>query len=599
MQYGDKQRSEVPDQFKWQLEDIFKSDRDWESAYKKVKAEIPELGDYTGKLGQSAGILQEFIQKMHSLEEVLGKLYAYAHMRNDEDKSLPVYQEMYDRMGGLLVEYNQVVSFFEPELLNLSDEKITKYFKSLPDLELYLHFIENIVRTKKYTLSVKEERLMALAGEIRSAPAEIFSVWDSADIVFPKIKDENGNDIQLTNGLYGKYQQSPNRSLRIDSYMELYKPFIEHRNTLAVNYAAIVKSHIFNARARNYSSTLAAALDANNISESIYQNLIENTKETLSPLHRFHALRKKALKLSDDIHDYDLRAPLFETESREYSWEEAKNLCLSAMQPLGDDYISTLKESFDKGWIDIYENKGKRTGAYSSGTYGVHPYVLMNYNGTLNDVFTLAHEMGHSLHSWYTIINQPFVYGDYPIFLAEVASTANEALLQKYLIDHAESKEQKMAFLNAYLDKFSQTFYRQVLFADFEWQSHRLVEKGQALTADKLDELFGSLYQTYHGQDFVLDRETRALWSRVPHFYYNYYVFQYSTSFVASIALIANTIDEGQPAIDRFLNFLKSGRSKYPIETLKEAGIDMSTNEPVTVALKLMDTLLDEVEELI
>ncbi len=599
MEITQKQRSEISNEFKWKLEDIFSGDEIWENEFKRIKEIIPELDTYKGKLHTSAKTFLEFIQKMHNIEETIGRLYAYAHMRNDEDKSLSKYQELYDRVGGLLVEYNQSAAFFEPETLSIPDETIKRFMDDEKNLQIYSHFLGNIIRVKKYTLSSNEERLMALAGEVRSAANDIFGVWDNADIIFPFIKDENDQDIQLTNALYGKYQQSSDRSLRKDSYVGLYKPYLEHRNMLASTYSSIVKSHIFNARARGYSSTLAAALDANAIPTRVYHTLIKTTNENLAPLHRYNALRKKLLDLNRGVHDYDLRAPLFEFKSREYTWRQAKQLCLKGLQPLGKEYLAILKQSFGKGWVDVYENKGKRSGAYSSGAYGVHPYVLMNYNGTLSDVFTLAHEMGHALHTWYTINNQPYVYGDYPIFLAEVASTTNEALLQKYLIDHADSKKEKLAFLNAYLDKFSQTFFRQVLFAEFELRSHELVENGEALTADKLDDLFGSIYQTYHGKDFTLDRETKALWSRVPHFYYNYYVFQYSSSFAASSALVLKIIEEGEPARRRFLNFLKSGWSIYAIETLQEAGVDMSTNEPVMQTIKLMDRLLDQVEELI
>ena len=344
---------------------------------------------------------------------------------------------------------------------------------------------------------------------------------------------------------------------------------------------------------------MEAALDSNAIPVSIYRNLIKNAKENLRPLQRYNLMRKEILKLDDGVHDYDLRAPLFTQKEKNFSWDDAKNLCCKSIQPLGTDYQEALEKGFKEPWIDVYENKGKRTGAYSSGTYGVHPYVLMNFNGSMSDVFTLAHEMGHALHTYYTINAQPYVYGDYPIFLAEVASTTNEGLLQKYLIENAESKAEKLSYLNAYLDRFSQTLYRQIIFAEFELMTHDMIESGEALTADKLDELFADLYQFYHGAAFVMDRETKALWSRVPHFYYNYYVFQYATSFVASAALVAKIFKEGDPARERFINFLRSGRSKYAIDTLKDAGIDMNSDEPLLLTIKWMDQFLDEMEKLI
>jgi oligoendopeptidase F len=599
MDLGDKKRSEIPKTYQWKLEDIFLNDDLWERSYAIVQDSIPHLGAMQGKVGSSATHLALFLKKMNQTEETIGKLYAYAHMKNDEDKTVPQYQEQYDRMGRLLVEYNQTVSFFEPELLKMDQSVLQAFIDELDELKIYRHYLNNIYRMKAYTLSPEEERIIALSGEVLSAPAVLFDVWENADMELPKIVDEKEKTIQLTQALYGKFQQSPNRKIRKDSYKKLYKPFMANRNMLAQNYAAIVKSHIFNSRARGYKSALEAALHVNNISEGIYNNLIVSTRANLAPLHRYHALRKKALNLNDGVHDYDMRAPLFESETKSYTWEKAIELCLKGMEPLGEDYVKNLKKGFSSGWIDVYENKGKRSGAYSSGAYGVHPYVLMNYNETLNDVFTLAHEMGHALHTWYTIKHQPFVYGDYPIFLAEVASTANEALLQKYMIDNAASDKEKLSYLNAYLDSFALTFYRQVLFAEYEQRSHVLVEQGQALTADKLDHLFGSIYQDYHGKDFVLDRETKALWSRVPHFYYNYYVFQYSTSFVASMALVAAIFDEGQPAVNRYLDFLKSGRSKYAIDVLHEAGVDMTSAKPIEAALKLMNKLLDEVENIL
>jgi len=591
-------RTEIAKTDKWKLEDIFLDDKTWEKHFSNLKTGLPELAAFQGRLTEPSAILLQFIEQMHLAEEILGKLNAYAHMKNDQDKSVAYYQEMYERCSSLLVEYNQSVSFFEPELLTLSEEQISSLL-ALDKAAIYQHFLENILRTRAHLLSTKEERILALSGEISQSPAEVFGVWDSVDIVFPQMKDENNQLLTISNGLYGKYQQSPDRRLRKESYLGLYKPFVEHRNMLATNYSAIIKSHIFHSRARDYKSTLEAALDVNAIPVSVYHKLIESTNQNLDPLHRYNQLRQKVLKLKNGVHDYDLRAPFFATSAKEYSWEKAKQMCIDGAKPLGSEYQDLLHQSYKEGWIDVYENKGKRTGAYSSGTYGVHPYVLMNYNGTLGDVFTLSHELGHALHTWYTINHQPFVYGDYPIFLAEVASTTNEALLQQYLIDNAGTKQEKMAHLNAYLDKFSQTFYRQVLFAEFELRTHEIIEQGGALSADKLDELFSEIYQTYHGPAFKLDRETKSLWSRIPHFYYNFYVFQYSTSFTASFALAAQILDEGQPARERYLNFLKSGNSKYAIDTLIAAGVDMRTEKPVQQTLQYMNKLLDTLEEML
>ncbi|MBD3225833.1 MAG: oligoendopeptidase F [Caldithrix sp.] len=595
-----KSRENIPEKFKWRLEDIFERDSLWEEAFAKLKQNIQSLKSYAGKITLSAKYLLHALQHIHEAENTLGKLFAYAHMRNDEDKRINKYQDMYERVNRLLVEFNEAVSFFEPELLSLNEVRLQKYYTDEPGLKVYSHLFHDIRRKGAHTLSEKEEKLLALSGEVQKSNAEVFATWEAADIIFPEMTDENGEQIPISNATYNRYQQHPDRRLRKDSYLGLYKPFLEHRHMLATNLSGIIKSHVFNASARHYPATLEAALDVNNIPVSIYTTLIDSTRKQLSSLHRYNTLRKQILQPDDEhLHDYDLRAPLFSTSSEEYSWDRAQSLCLKSTEPLGKDYNDNLRSAFNSGWIDVYENKGKRTGAYSSGTYGVHPYVLMNYNNTIGDVFTLAHEMGHAMHTFYTTNNQPFVYGDYPIFLAEVASTANEALLQKYLIDHAEDDQQKGAYLNAYLDKFSQTFYRQIIFAEFEWRAHQLIEEGQALTADRLDQLFGDIYKEYHGPEFKLDRETNALWSRVPHFYYNYYVFQYATSFVASTALVKQILEEGEPAQTRYLNFLKSGSSKYPIETLQEAGVDMRTEKPIIQTIEWMDQLLDEMDALI
>jgi len=591
-------RDQIAKKDKWKLEDIFKNDSLWEDEFKRVMENIPTLGRYKNRLSETAKILLECLNQMNDVEEAIGKLYAYAHMRNDQDKTVSVHQEQYDRMGGVIVEVNQMVSYFEPELLDLPEGLLEKYLQDEIGLQIYRHFLDNLLRVKPHILSAKEERLMALSGEVCNAPEEIFSNWDNADIEFPVILDEHGKEVKLTNGLYGKFQQSSDRRLRKDSYINLYKPYLANRNMLAASYTSMIKSHIFAARARGYKSTLHAALDANKIPVNVYHNLIQTAHKNLGPLQRFVELRKKILKLNEVV-DYDLRAPLFKTKERVYTWTEARDLVLAGAKHLGPDYVKNLKKGLTDGWIDVYENKGKRSGAYSSGTYGVHPYVLMNFNGTLNDVFTLAHEMGHAMHTFYTINNQPFIYGDYPIFLAEVASTANEALLEQYLIDHADTREEKLALLNTALDSFNSTFYRQIIFAEFELKSHEAIENGTALTADALDNMFGEIYKSYYGDGFTLLRENQALWSRVPHFYYNYYVFQYSTSFVASAALVSTILEKGEEAREHYLGMLKSGRSKYAMETLREAGVDMAGGDAVKRAIGRMGNLLDQAEALI
>jgi len=592
-----KMRDQVDEKDKWKLEDIFESDEAWETSFNALKEKIPTLNTYQGTMSESGKNLLAFLGELHQTQKELGLLYAYSHMRNDEDKSLPKYQAMNDRARSLWSEMGAAVSFFQPEILAIPEAEFKALMAQEKELELYGQYFYNIRRQKDHTLTASEEALLARAGEIAGAPGQIFSVWNNADIQFPTMKNEKGEEVQISNGLYGKYQQSQNRQLRKDSYLGLYQPYLQHRNTLAATYAAHVKSSVFYSRAKKYDSALAAALDVNDVPVTVYHNLLEAVHEHIDTLHRFVEIRKRLLGV-DAVHDYDLRAPLAKSTQKTYPWDKAVQMCMEGLQPLGKDYVAALNKGFTNRWIDVYETKGKRSGAYSSGSYGTHPYVLMNYNDSLGDVFTLAHEMGHALHTYYTQENQPFVYGDYPIFLAEVASTANEGLLQDYLVSKAENDEEKLALIAAYLDQFNGTFFRQALFAEFELKSHQMVEKGMALTADNLDELFGEIYQFYYGPNFKLDRETKAMWSRIPHFYYNFYVFQYSTSFVASNALVAKILDEGEVAQQRFLAFLSSGSTKGPLETLKIAGVDMSTKEPVVLTIKRMEKLLDQVDAL-
>ena len=592
-----KSRDEIPDKYKWNVSLIFKNDKEWENTLKNVNKKIPLLEKYKSKLGESSEELFEFINLMHEVEQIIEKLYVYAHLKKDEDTRAQQYQEFYEKSHNLYTKFSEATSFFTPEIMAIPKGKINSFINEDVRLNPFKHFFEDLLRQKKHVLSTEQEKLLAMAGEALSVPGKVFSMLDNADMKYGKIKDENGKEIELTKGLYGKYQQHPDRRLRNDSYKTLYQSYIAQRNTLATNYYGLINVHIFNSRSRKYDSTLNKALDANNIPPFVYKKLIEATNDNLKPMYEYVTTRKKILNL-EEIHDYDLLAPLAPQTHKEYNYEEALELVLTSLQPLGDEYITTLRKGIDKGWIDVYENPGKRSGAYSSGAYLTQPYVLLNFSGTLNDIFTIAHELGHSMHSHYTRKNNPYVYGDYSIFLAEIASTLNEGLLTHYLINNASSKEEKISLLNEQLDKFARTFYRQVIFAEFEWETHKMVEKGEPLTADKLDSIFGDLYKKYHGKDFEMVRETTAMWSRVPHFYYNYYVFQYATGIAASTAILADIINEGSTAVNRYLEFLKAGSRDYPLNILKKAGVDMTQPEPVLKSARLMETLLKELQEL-
>jgi oligoendopeptidase F len=596
-QFTFENRNQIPEQYKWKVESIYPDDETWEKEHSEYSNRLSEIDTFKGRLAESADTLLQAIQTIHEIEMHIEKLYVYAHLKKDEDTTNQFYQEMYQKAYSLYVKLSEKESFFVPELLTMEEKTFQTFLAKNPALKEYEHFFENIFRQKKHTLPKEQEELLAMGGEVFSIPGKVFSMLDNADIQYGKIIDEDGNEIPLTKALYGKYQQHPDRRLRKDSYITLYQPYIQHRNTLATNYYGVLQTHVYLSRARKYASTVEMALDRNNIPVSVYENLLDTVHQNLKPNQRYVSLRKQLLGL-DEVHDYDLLAPLSPSEHREYSYEEAVEMILEAFAPLGDQYITDVKKGIESGWIDVFENKGKRSGAYSSGGYLTQPFVLLNYSGTLNDIFTLAHELGHSMHSYYTRKNQPYVYGDYSIFLAEIASTLNEGLLTHYLLKHADTREKRIALINEYLDKFARTFYRQVIFAEFELETHRWVENGQPVTADRLDELFGQLYQLYHGPDLVLDRETKAMWSRVPHFYYNYYVFQYATGIAASTALLKAILEEGTPAVQRYLDFLSAGNSDYPLQVLKNAGVDMEKPEPIQAVADSMDELLHQLEDL-
>ena len=459
--------------------------------------------------------------------------------------------------------------------------------------------IPDLLRTKSHTLSPKEEELMALSGQVRGVPSNVFGMFNNADIQFPTVKDQNGEEIKISHGRYGAAMYSTDREFRRRVYKGLYKPYMEYKNTLVALFNGNIKSAIFNAKSRNYSSTRMASLFPNNIPLEVYDNLVNTVNSNLSPLHRWAKLKKRVLGI-DDLHPYDTYVTLFPSVKKDYSYEKSVDILLKALKPLGEEYISSLKLAFNNRWIDVHETKGKRSGAYSSGvSYGVHPYVLLNWSNQLNDVFTFAHEMGHNMHSYYTEKSQPYPYANYSIFVAEVASTANEALLVDYLIENAETKEEKLALIENQLTNITTTFFRQTRFADFEKEVHRKTESGDALTPEILCSLYGNMYQKYWGDEMVVDEEETYTWARIPHFYYNFYVYQYATSYAASQELVSQIKNEGQPAIDRFLNFLKAGSSKYPIDVLKIAGVDMTSPNPIKSVINKMNGLLDEMERLL
>ena len=590
-------REEIPAEVKWAIEDLYKNDDEWEADFTRLKEHLPELSAYEGRLGESAQTLlsmQRLCDKMNMLAE---KVYVYANQRLHENTDNAVYQNLASRAQSLLVEMSERTSYIEPEIMGLPEGTIEKYLQENGELRVYGQYFENMIRQKAHVLPGEMEKLLASAGELAESPKDIFSMFNNADIRFPKITGEDDTDVEVTHGRFISLLQSKDQRVRKDAFEALYGVYEKFRNTLAATYRANVKQEVFFARARRYGSDLEAALDGSHIPVSVYDNLIQVVHEHLPLMHRYVKIRKKLLGL-DELHMYDLYTPMTENSGEHFSFEDAKKTVLEGLAPMGEEYLSHLKDGFEHGWIDVYENQGKRSGAYSWGAYGTHPYVLLNYQGTLNDVFTLAHEMGHALHSWYSDETQPYIYAGYRIFVAEVASTCNEALLIHHLLKKAKDPKNKAYLINYFLEQFRTTLYRQTMFAEFEKITHGLQEAGEALTAERLCSIYYDLNKAYFGEDICIDRQIEMEWARIPHFYTPFYVYQYATGFSAAIALSGKILREGEAAVEQYKKFLKGGSSMYPLELLRLAGVDMEQKKPVEDALQVFSEYLDEMERL-
>jgi len=590
-------RSEIPDQYKWKLEDIYADDAEWEKDAAKVKELIEQVKQKQGTLSQSGKHLLEVLQLQDELSMLVERLYVYARMRRDEDNTNSTYQALSDRATSLSIQVNSALAYIQPEILAIPDEQLRQLLQSEPGLDHYRFLLEEITRYKPHTLSAREEEILAQASEVANAPATIFGMLNNADITFPMITDEQGEEVELTKGRYIQFMESKDRRVRKEAFEALYATYGKHKNTIAATLAAVVKRDVFFARVRQYPSALEAALFGDKIDRSVYENLIATIREHLPLLHRYIGLRKKLLKL-DELHMYDLYVPIVQEVEMRIPYEQAVATIREALRPLGDEYGQVLEEGFTAGWIDVYENQGKTSGAYSWGAYTTHPYVLMNYQEDLNNMFTLAHEMGHALHSYFSDRHQPYTYAQYRIFVAEVASTVNESLLMHHLLETTSDRQVRMYLLNYYLERFRTTLYRQTMFAEFEKLIHERVEAGEALTAESLSTAYHQLNVDYHGPEMVVDSEIDLEWARIPHFYSNFYVYKYATGFSAATSLYKQIIEEGEPAVTRYLDFLKSGGSDYPINLLKRAGVDMTSPEPIRAALTVFAELLSELESL-
>jgi oligoendopeptidase F len=595
-------RSEIPVEMTWNLATIFATDAVWEENFTFVSQQIPTLRALQGSLLQSAQGLLQALRMRDQAGEVLGRLVVYATMRFHEDTTRMHYQALSDRVMSLAAEFGAATAFFVPEILAIPADRLESFFAAEPGLDVYRHQLDEITRMRPHVRSTEVEQTLASFAELAQGPDRTYEIFENADLppFLPVIKDEAGNEVQLSTGNYTLFARSTDRTVRQAAFDGLHGTVKKFQNMLATNFGNQVKKNLIYTRERRYDSALAAALDDNNIPTSVYTNLIQTVNANLAPLHRYLALRQKILQLDGGQHIYDLYAPLVAEAKVEIPFEEARDKVVQALGPLGQEYTTALDRGMRSRWVDVYENQGKRSGAYSWGSYGTQPFVLLNYQGQLDDMFTLAHEMGHSMHSYFTRAAQPFQYGDYTIFLAEIASTLNEALLTHYLLQTTTDKVVRAYVINHYLDGFRATLFRQAMFADFELQAHQQAEAGASLTPDLLCGIYKTLNDRYYGDGgVVVDDLVAWEWSRIPHFYSSFYVYQYATGISASAALARQIINEGQPAVDRYLRLLRSGSSDYSIDLLRAAGVDMTTPAPVEAAIAEFDRYVGEMETLV
>ncbi len=589
-------RSEVDPQYTWALEDIYSSDQAWNEDFKKFQALPEKILEYKGRLGESGETLLEFMKLSDDISVLCDSLANYAQRKSDEDTANSKYQAMVGQLMNAYVQVNSAGSFETPELISIDEDRLNGFYEAVPDLKLYKKNLDRIRRKKAHILSDDEEKILALAGEMSQSPENIYSMFSDADLKFPDAVDKNGKAHQVTHGSYIPLVQSSDRVLRKSAFESMYHTYDSYKNTCAATLAAQIKAVQFYAKARKYPSSLAAALDGTEVPEEVYHNLISAVHDNMHYMYDYVKLRKKLLGV-DELHMYDLYTPIVAGADAKITFEQAKETVLKALAPMGEDYLSILKKGFNERWIDVYENEGKTSGAYSAGAR-VHPYVLLNHKDTLNCMFTLAHEMGHAIHSYLSNKNQPIAYSDYVIFVAEVASTCNEALLMQYLLKNTEDKKEKAYLINYFLEQFRTTLYRQTMFAEFELKINELTAQGETLTAESLNKLYRELNVLYFGSDVVIDHEIDLEWARIPHFYYNYYVYQYATGYAAAIALSQRILTEDEPAVKDYLGFLSGGCSADPITLLKGAGVDMTSSKPVADALKLFGELIGEMEDL-
>lgn len=591
-------RDQVKVEDTWNLKDMYASDSDWEEDIKVILGKAEELVKFEGKVCESADTLLQVLELSAFISEKLEFAYNYAARLFDEDQGNTLHQSMNQKVFSIMAKISSDVSFIDPEILACDESKLEEFYNKEPKLDLYKKQIKEIQRLKAHTLSAEMEKVVAMTTEMSNTASEVYEAFTNVDMKFPSIKDEDGEEVELTHGRFVPFLMSANRRVREDAFKAYYDTMKDYINTLASSYSGEVKQRVFHSRVRGYSSNLEAAVDANNVSPEVYDNLVKTVNANLDKLHAYVSLRKKCLGV-DELHMYDIYTPMIADVAKKVTYKEAQETICKALAVLGDDYVELLKEGFASRWIDVYENKGKQGGAYSATAYGCHPYMLLNYNDTFDDMFTTAHEMGHSMHSHYSNSAQPYIYSNYKIFVAEVASTCNEILLLEYLLKNCTDKKERAYLLNHYLDSFKGTVYRQTQFAEFEKITNEMVENGDSLNAENLSTIYKDINERYYGPDMISDPEIAYEWARIPHFYYNFYVYQYATSFCAAVAIAEMILTEGEPAVARYKKFLSSGCTDAPVELLKIAGVDLTTPAPIEAALAKMGEIVEELSSLV
>jgi len=594
-----RERDGIPEHLTWDLSRVYADWSAWEADVARVETGVENLKTLQGTLGDSAAAFRAAVESMLEIREVLDRVYVYASMKSDEDARIGDNLARDGRGGTLAVSFSEAVSWFEPELLALPADRFAAYRDEDPELALYDHFVEEIRRAADHTLPEEQEALLAAAGNVTRGASQVFSALDNADMVFPTITDENGDEVELTKARYSRLVRVPDRAVRKAAFEGFMDSYGAVANTLAANMDANIKNHVFYARARNHASCLEAALHPVNVPVPVFHSLIDTVHDNFGHLHRFTALKKRVLGL-DELREHDIYMPMFPKGEFSFDYDEGCAEMIASLAPLGPEYVDAVRGGIAQRWIDVHENVGKRSGAYSSGSYGTDPYILLNWSGQLRDTFTLTHEMGHSMHSWSTAKHQPFLYADYPIFTAEVASTFNEMLLMRHLLDAVEDPARRLYLLDVFLDQINATVFRQTMFAEMEYAMHTAGEAGETLTAESLDAMYMGILTSYWGPEVRFD-EVRSprTWCRIPHFYYNYYVYQYATAFAGSAALARRVLEGGAVERDEYLGFLRSGDSRYPVETLASAGVDLASPQPVEDVVALFVSLMDEMEAML